>query len=260
MCLDFCNWCWAYVSGHRKGSLSSSYGSDGRDKRGQRLSLLARAAQITHTTNSVRVNRKVVSSLPTREQQQLDKIDWPIEWRYAYSRPFVDVSPITETIFLSSAGAVNVDNVRDYDIKCIVSVTHETPVLAIDGLEFIRIPVEDTDEENIGQYFDELSDRLSALSAKNSKSLIHCQFGKSRAPTVVIAHLMKSHRMSLNDAFDLVKTRRPFIGLNDGFIKQLIQYEQRLFGHQLTNVATIKQKNRDKESSKVWLAKYESYV
>ena len=50
----------------------------------------------------------------------------------------------------------------------------------------------------------------------------------SRSSTIVIAHLMLSRGMSLREAHDLVKERRPFIEPNEGFAKQLIELESEL--------------------------------
>ena len=59
--------------------------------------------------------------------------------------------------------------------------------------------------------------------------LVHCNAGVSRAPTIVIAYLMKKFNMHLKEAFDLVKSVRPCVRPNDGFMKILKQYESELF-------------------------------
>ncbi|XP_054156764.1 dual specificity protein phosphatase 18-like [Oppia nitens] len=220
--------------------------------------LLDRAVRITRTASGQPVNQKVLTNLPTKLQNESDQIEWPVYWRYATSPPYNSLSVVTNRILLSSYGAINSDDVHKNDIKCIVSVTHQTPVINIRRVEFIRIPIEDMDTENIGQYFDDLSNRLMAMEAvDNRKILIHSLFGKSRSATVVIAHLMKSQRMSLTSAFDFVKYCRPIIRLNNGFLRQLIQYEKRLFGKQFTNHTMIEQKNCNQIVANAWIAKYD---
>jgi len=62
------------------------------------------------------------------------------------------------------------------------------------------------------------------------KVLIHCIEGKSRSVALALAYLMKREGWSLKYTYDLVKSRRPLIRPNDGFMKQLLEYENKLFG------------------------------
>lgn len=43
--------------------------------------------------------------------------------------------------------------------------------------------------------------------------------GVSRSATIVIAYLMKKRKLSYDDAFKFVKTRRVIVWPNDGFIE-----------------------------------------
>jgi dual specificity phosphatase 12 len=45
--------------------------------------------------------------------------------------------------------------------------------------------------------------------------------GKSRSATIVIAYLMRKHRISYEEAFARVRQRRKEISLNKGFVAQL---------------------------------------
>lgn len=58
---------------------------------------------------------------------------------------------------------------------------------------------------------------------------MHCNAGVSRAPTIVIAYLMKKFNMRLKEAYDLVKSVRSSIRPNEGFMKTLKEYERELF-------------------------------
>ncbi|CAL8096450.1 unnamed protein product [Orchesella dallaii] len=51
--------------------------------------------------------------------------------------------------------------------------------------------------------------------------LVHCNAGISRAPSVVIAYLMQHEYLSFHKAWEEVKTARPVIKPNEGFLKQL---------------------------------------
>ncbi len=54
---------------------------------------------------------------------------------------------------------------------------------------------------------------------------VHCNAGVSRAATVVIAYYMRTQGAPLRDAWEHVKSVRPCIRPNDGFRKQLEEYD-----------------------------------
>lgn len=47
---------------------------------------------------------------------------------------------------------------------------------------------------------------------------------------MVIAYLMKKHGMSHSEAFELVKSKRPVVSPNAGFMTQLENYDKTLKG------------------------------
>ena len=65
--------------------------------------------------------------------------------------------------------------------------------------------------------------RLSALS-------LMLYFLYPYSVTVVVAYLMKKHGMSLSQALELVKSKRPIACPNGGFIAQLEKFEKSLLG------------------------------
>ena len=76
----------------------------------------------------------------------------------------------------------------------------------------------------------QVADKIIDVVTRGGKALVHCVAGVSRSAAIVIAYLMKHKRLPLREAFTLVRARRPFIRPNVGFWRQLIDYEQRLFG------------------------------
>ncbi len=54
--------------------------------------------------------------------------------------------------------------------------------------------------------------------------LVHCNAGVSRSASVVIGFLMSQEKMSFDEAFSAVKTARPHIQPNPGFMSQLKKY------------------------------------
>lgn len=67
------------------------------------------------------------------------------------------------------------------------------------------------------------------VASAGGKILVHCVAGISRSASLCIAYLMKHHEMTLLNAYNHIKERRPSIKPNCGFFRQLIDYESKLF-------------------------------
>ena len=105
----------------------------------------------------------------------------------------------------------------------------DTP-LPDDKPDYLRVPIKDSRESNLIDYFDQVADMIEKTREKDGRSLVHCVAGVSRSVSLVLAYLMKYADMSLKSAFQHVRSVRPQVRPNTGFFKQLIEYEQRLFG------------------------------
>ena len=57
---------------------------------------------------------------------------------------------------------------------------------------------------------------------------MHCNVGVSRSATLVIAYIMKYERKTFDESFEHVKSARPFISPNVGFVTKLLQLEKEL--------------------------------
>lgn len=64
--------------------------------------------------------------------------------------------------------------------------------------------------------------------------LVHCSgtFGLSRSTAICIAYLMNKEKQKFSEAFNNVKEVRSFVKPNEGFVKQLKEYEVKLLGAQ----------------------------
>lgn len=59
---------------------------------------------------------------------------------------------------------------------------------------------------------------------KDKKILFHCFAGMSRSPMFAIAYLSYSLKISLEEAHSMVKNKRKFIEINEGFINSLKEF------------------------------------
>lgn len=62
----------------------------------------------------------------------------------------------------------------------------------------------------------------------NKGVLVHCLAGVSRSVTITVAYLMYKCSLNLNDAFNLVRSRKSNIAPNFNFMEQLHTFEREL--------------------------------
>jgi len=88
------------------------------------------------------------------------------------------------------------------------------------------VPCLDTHSANI---LAELTDCLDFIDAARkedgSKVLVHCLVGSSRSAAVTIAYLMRTHTWQLQQAHEFVKSKKPDVCPNWGFVEQLKLFE-----------------------------------
>jgi protein-tyrosine phosphatase len=89
----------------------------------------------------------------------------------------------------------------------------------------MKVPVEDETYADIGMYFDDVVRFLQRVERCKGKVFVHCVAGASRAPSLVMAFLVRSKNITLWDAFAYVQARRPIAFPNSHFLFQLTQYE-----------------------------------
>ncbi len=94
--------------------------------------------------------------------------------------------------------------------------------------EYKVVQIYDGPESNLKDYLFECIEFMQKIIKSGKSIYVHCEHGSSRSPSVVIAYLMASKNISLDDAFEFISTKRPCILPNDGFIEELKVFEQEL--------------------------------
>ncbi|XP_028773987.1 dual specificity protein phosphatase 1-like isoform X1 [Neltuma alba] len=135
---------------------------------------------------------------------------------------------IEEGLFLGSVGAAaNKDALKNFNVTHVLTVANTLTPAHPDDFVYKTINVVDREDADIKQYFNECFDFIDE-GKRVGGTLVHCFAGRSRSVTVVVAYLMKTHRMSLSQALEHVKSRRPTASPNLGFIRQLEDFEKSL--------------------------------
>ncbi|XP_053687445.1 dual specificity protein phosphatase 18-like [Sabethes cyaneus] len=145
------------------------------------------------------------------------------------------VSKLLRNLYLCGGSAASVSMMRQLGVSLVINATTEselpnTPLPCDETTGYLRVPVKDNREADLAQYFHEVADRIEEESQRDGVTLVHCVAGVSRSASLCLAYLMKYHRMSLKDAYNHVKTRRPQIRPNVAFVKQLSEFEFQLTG------------------------------
>jgi len=146
--------------------------------------------------------------------------------------PIVNVGPTRILPFLylgSQQDAHNRQLLLDYHINYEVNVSTNCPKPDfIQDSHFFRLPVNDNYGEKLLPYFVQATQFIDQVRDSHGYVLVHCLAGISRSPTVAIAYVMRHLKMTFDDAFRYVKSKRTTISPNFNFLGQLLEYERQL--------------------------------
>lgn len=100
----------------------------------------------------------------------------------------------------------------------------------------LRVPVEDSaqDAPKLGRYLGDACDFIEDALQKKGIVLVHCMAGRSRSASIVIAYCMRVFGIGYDEALAKVKSVRPVIQPNTGFVQQLRQLEESQHSKQCT--------------------------
>nr|XP_043618559.1 tyrosine-protein phosphatase yvh1-like [Erigeron canadensis] len=89
----------------------------------------------------------------------------------------------------------------------------------------MAVPLKDTEGANLLDNLDVCLDFIDQ-ARKNGSVLVHCYAGLSRSASVITAYLMRSERLSAQDALESLRQIKPYVFPNDGFLQQLAMFEE----------------------------------
>lgn len=123
------------------------------------------------------------------------------------------------------------ETLKILQISHILNVTRG-PATIFPEIKYCRVYIEDSESEKISYFFQKAYEFIEQAFIENTQGarnavLVHCAKGVSRSPTIVVMFLMRSTGMGLDEAMAFVKRHRDFIEPNEGFIKELKEFESR---------------------------------
>lgn len=98
---------------------------------------------------------------------------------------------------------------------------------------YLKLGINDTINDNVYETFDEAIAFIESARTAGGKVLVHCAMGISRSSSVILSYLIsnKHNPMLMNDAYQLLKRKRRCINPNPAFLKQLCDYELKIYPH-----------------------------
>jgi len=132
-------------------------------------------------------------------------------------------------------GASSKEALQAAGITHILTVASGHPPKFPSTFKYKVIKVLDAPSTNLRGKFDSCIKFIRKVDECGGKVLVHCFAGVSRSATVVVAYLMKEKGMRMGKALRYVKEKRTFVNPNDGFRRQLKQYERELDAQRRVN-------------------------
>ncbi|CAF0992828.1 unnamed protein product [Rotaria sp. Silwood1] len=139
------------------------------------------------------------------------------------------ISQITPYVFVTAENtARQLTNIFSRGITCVINLAQELPQIIFpphSGIQSLKYPIIDNPTFPASRYFDVVADHIAANVASRRRTLLYCHHGRSRSITFLLAYLIKHHRLPLQKAYSIVKSKRHLALPNAGFWSQLKLYE-----------------------------------
>ncbi len=110
---------------------------------------------------------------------------------------FGQISEINDHLFLSGAGVLKPEKLKQKKINCIINATTEEPNAYLPGIDYLKIRIDDNPFAHLDHYFDQVADKIRSVKDRGGRTLVHCVAGVSRSASLCIVYLIKYERMTL---------------------------------------------------------------
>ncbi|XP_041035226.1 dual specificity phosphatase 28 [Carcharodon carcharias] len=140
---------------------------------------------------------------------------------------------LTDSLLMSNSRSACDDELLSREgVTFCINVSKQQPFPGL-KISIMRVPVFDDPAENLYKYFDRCADAIEDTGSAGGRTLVYCKNGRSRSAAICTAYLMKHRHLSLQEAFEHVKSARPVVEPNEGFWVQLQRYEGELQSRQI---------------------------
>lgn len=142
----------------------------------------------------------------------------------------INYNKITDNIFIGTNFCCMAhfdEDLLDKGITVDISLEEERVDTPFGVETYLWLPTEDDYPPSQYQFETGVEAIKNAID-NDKKVYVHCRNGHGRSPTLVIAYFMKYEDMELEEAKELIKSKRPEMHLHDPQIKGLKKFKQTL--------------------------------
>ena len=163
-------------------------------------------------------------------------------------------SKIFNWLYLGSyQNACNIKDLQDLRIYYVLNCTAECENKDYPDIEYYQARINDLPNFNISVFFKKTNQFIHQAKASGKSILIHCQLGISRSTTCLIAYMIKYLGYTTINALQFIKTKRPYVMPNFGFLQQLKNYEEKIKFNKNENTNETNNSNKDQKKEKTFL-------
>ena len=137
---------------------------------------------------------------------------------------------ILDNLFLGDYQSSKNPRLLNLGVTGVVNAAGGLPNPLSGQFKYLKVDLADSALTDIQSHFAAVIKFVNQICKSGGKVLINCAAGVSRSTTLVLAYLMASKKMTLKEAYLLVKHIRQVVDPNPGFVAQLIEFEISLFG------------------------------
>lgn len=138
---------------------------------------------------------------------------------------------VVDGLFMGdSVSSRNRQLLSDRGIKVVFNLcAHRCVSPFADELTYHDYLLQDSQDFEIAVYFEEITGLIHHHLGRGEPIFVHCQKGLSRAPTLVMAFLIRFHGMDYDSALDLLRQKSEISSLNPNpnFSFSLVSYQQK---------------------------------
>lgn len=136
---------------------------------------------------------------------------------------------ITRFLYLGNQeDSENYELLKKKGITHIINATSHIKNSFPSKFTYLRIPILDSNGQNITSYFDATYKFIEDARKKGGRVLVHCYAGISRSATIVTAYIMRKHYSTSSSVLKILKMKRPIVNPNKDFREHLLKYEKYL--------------------------------
>jgi protein-tyrosine phosphatase len=118
--------------------------------------------------------------------------------------------------------AYNFEWLKQHKVTHILNVAQDADCLFLNEFKYMKFDLEDIPTQKLVNVFPQAYAFISyVINNPKNVLLIHCRAGISRSASILIYALMRRFGLTYNAALLFVRSKRPIVNPNSGFVKEL---------------------------------------